>query len=118
MGWMEAKMFLAGRSAELCERILEARLQQPEAKTLHDPIEDEPQYSELFITIRDSVEAELRAEIARENEARKSSGDETAFRDWPLGTCHRMWRMMKERLAAEGVVWYSLADLNPGHRFD
>ena len=118
MGWMEAKLFLAGRSAELCERILEARVQQPDANTLHDPLEDDPRYSELFVSIRDSVEAELRAEIASQNETRIAIGNKNNLRNWPLGTCHRMWRIMKDRLAAEGVVWYSLADLNPGHHFD
>ena len=46
------------------------------------------------------------------------SGDDTDLREWPLGTCHLMWRRMKDRLAAEGITWYSLADMNPGHHFD
>ena len=44
MGWMESKLFLAGKSLDLCERILEAQIQQPDANTLHDPIEDHPDY--------------------------------------------------------------------------
>lgn len=118
MGWMEAKLFLAGKSPELCERILDARIQQPEANTLHDPIEDHPEYAETIATIRDETEKELRDEISQKNAERRASGDNTALRDWPLGTCHLMWRRMKERLAARGVTWYSLAEMNPGHIFD
>lgn len=118
MGWMASKLFLAGRSAELCERILEARVQQPEANTLHDPIEDHPDYAETIAAIRDETEKELRDEIAHKNAERRASGDDTALRDWPLGTCHLMWRRMKERLAAKGVTWYSIAEMNPGHHFD
>lgn len=118
MGWMASKLFLAGRSPELCERILDARLQQPEARTLHDPIEDHPNYSEIIATIRDSIEKEIRDEIALKNSARRNKGDDTALRDWPLGTCHLLWRRMKKRLASEGITWYSLADMNPGSRFD
>ncbi len=115
---MESKMFLAGKSAELCERILIARTQQPEATTLHDPIEDNPAYAETITTIREATEKELREEIARQNAERRESGDVTFLRDWPLGTCHLMWRRMKERLAKEGITWYSLAEMNPRHHFD
>jgi hypothetical protein len=118
MGWMASKLFLAGRSPELCERILDARLQQPESCTLHDPIEDHPDFAETFAAIRELTEKELREEIALENAARRDTGDDTDLREWPLGTCHLMWRRMKDRLAAEGITWYSLADMNPGHHFD
>jgi hypothetical protein len=118
MGWMASKLFLAGRSPELCERILDARLQQPESGTLHDPIEDHPDYAATFVAIRDLTEKELREEIALKNAARRDTGDDAVLREWPLGTCHLMWRRMKDRLAAEGITWYSLAEMNPGHHFD
>jgi hypothetical protein len=118
MGWMASKLFLAGRSPELCERILEARLQQPGSITLHDPIEDHLDYAETFVEIRELTEKELREEIAFRNAARRDAGDTTALREWPLGTCHLMWRRMKDRLAAEGITWYSPAEMNPGHHFD
>jgi hypothetical protein len=118
MGWMASKLFLAGKSPELCERILEARVQQPGENTLHDPIEDHPDYAATIATIRMTVEVEIREEIARENAVRRASGNATVLIDWPRGTCHLMWRRMKERLATKDITWYSLADMNPGHIFD
>jgi hypothetical protein len=118
MGWMASKLFLAGRSPELCERILDARIQQPGSNTLHDPIEDHPDYADTFVAIRDLTETELREEIALENAARRDARADMVLPEWPRGTCHLMWRRMKERLAAEGITWYSLAEMNPGHHFD
>ena len=99
----------------MCERILEARLQQPEADTLHDPIEDSPEYADRVKAVRATLEKEIKEENARRREA--DEGD-SGLREWPMGTCHVLWGRMKKRLNEEGIVWYSLADLNPGHRFD
>jgi hypothetical protein len=118
MGWMASRLFLAGKSPELCERILDARLQRLVSLTLHDPIEDHPDYAATIAAIRDSTEKEVRKEIELENAARRDAGDDTFLRDWPLGTCHLIWRRMKDKLAAKGITWYSPAEMNPGVHFD
>jgi hypothetical protein len=118
MGWLASKFYFAGRSPGLSERILEARIQHPGAKTLHDPIEDHPEHAETISMIREAMERELREEIACKNAALRSAGSVAGPRDWPLGTCHLMWRRMKERLAERGITWYSVAEMNPGRRFD
>ncbi|WP_038165282.1 hypothetical protein [Verrucomicrobium sp. BvORR106] len=118
MGWMASKHFLMTESPELCERILEAGEKQPGADTLHDPIEDHPDYKEMIEALRETIEKEVREEFALENEERRAAGQDTHLRDWPLGTCHLMWRHMKDRLAAKGITWYSPTELNPGAIFD
>ena len=118
MGWMASKQFLTGKSADLCERILDARVQKPESNILHDPIEDHPDFAETIAKIREATETGVRAEITQSNATRRASGDQTFERDWPMGTCHLIWRRMKERLAEEGIIWYSPAEMNPGHIFD
>ena len=70
MGWMASKHFLKTESPELCERILEAGEKQPGADTLHDPIEDHPDYKEMIEALRETIEKEVREEIAFENEER------------------------------------------------
>jgi hypothetical protein len=117
MGWMESKLFLAGRSADLCERILRAR-QEQEARTLHDPIEDDPKFRHTIAAVREKAETIVRDEISKRNERLIASGRDREVREWPLGSCHRIWRIMKEQLQELGIQWYSLADMNPGHHFD
>ena len=117
MGWMESKLFLVGRSAELCERILRAKEEQ-EANTLHDPIEDDPEFKDTIAVVREKAEAIVRAEILKRNENLIASGRDRDVHEWPLGTCHKIWRIMKEQLEEKGIQWYSLADMNPGHHFD
>ena len=114
MGWMESKLFLAGRSADLCERILRAGEEQKGARTLHDPIEDDPEFAEIIKIVRDEAEAEIRRQIADAPQTSTTLGSS----EWPRGTCHRLWRDMKSKLAEKGITWYSLADMNPGHCFD
>jgi hypothetical protein len=118
MGWMASKRFLMTENPELCERILEAGKKQSGADKLHDPIEDHPDYRELIATLKVTIEKEVREEMAREIEKQRAAGGDTHLREWPLGTCHLMWRRMKDRLAAKGVTWYSPAELNPGCIFD
>ena len=117
MSWMESKLFLAGRSAELCERILRAR-QEQDGRTLHDPIEDDPNFKHTITAVRENAETIVRAEISKWNERLVVSGRDRVVREWPLGSCHRIWRIMKEQLQDRGIQWYSLADMNPGHHFD
>jgi len=112
--WIESKLFFAGKSPELCERLLSAHIQQPGSRTFHDPVEDHPDNAEIFAAIRESTEKAIRKEIAE----RKKAFADRDFRDWPLGTCHLFWHRMKTELAAQGIVWYSPAEMNPGHRFD
>ena len=118
MNWLSSKLLLAGKSPELLERILQARTQQPGATTLHDPIEDHPDYTETIAAIADEITKELRDEIARENAKRRAAGKATSLSDWPLGTSHQLWRRLKKRLADQGITWHSIAEMNPGCRFD
>jgi hypothetical protein len=115
MGWMTAKSFLMTQSPELCERILAARRLNPEAMTLHDPLEDNPKYAQMIKSLYNSIQAELRESMISESKQEKEMAN---FREWPLGTCHLVWRKLKEELASKGLVWYSPAELNPTHAFD
>jgi hypothetical protein len=117
MGWMESKLFFAGRGVELCERILRAHQEQGDG-TLHDPIEDDPEFKERIAIARETAERDHRAWIAERNRELHDSGREQQIRQWRLGSCHRIWKLMKEHLKELGVSWYSPAEMNPGHRFD
>lgn len=114
---MSAKLFFAGRDAELCERILRAHEEQGK-RTLHDPIEDDPEFKEQIAKAREAAEANHKDWIAARNKTLRESGREEEIREWPLGSCHRIWKLMKENLQGVGIAWYSPAEMNPGHRFD
>lgn len=115
LGWMQARSFLMTQSPELCKRILAARRLYPEASILRDPLEDNPEYSQMIKSLYNSIEEELREKMT----SKSKLGSEMAnFREWPLGTCHLIWRRLKEELATQGLVWYSPAELNPTHAFD
>ena len=118
LGWMEAKRFLQSHPPELCERIMEARLQQRDDSILHDPIEDHPDYSVTIKAVEELVSEEVEAALALALLADEKAGKVLDARRWPLGTCHLIWRLKKERLAGQGITWYSPSDLNPGACFD
>jgi len=117
MGWMQAKLFFGGRSAELCARILRAHQEQA-GPMYHDPIEDDSEFKVQIATARKAAEWNHRAWIADYNQKLRDSGHERHIRDWPLGSCHRIWKLKKDYLSERGISWYSPAEMNPGHRFD
>lgn len=117
MGWLQTKLFFAGRSDELCERILRAHQEQGGA-TLHDPIEDDLQFKDQITKARTAAEQNQKAWIFDRNQKLRNSGQGHLVREWPLGSCHRIWKLMKEDLKQQGVSWYSPAEMNPGHHFD
>jgi hypothetical protein len=117
MGWMASKLFFAGRSPELCERILRAHQEQG-SQTLHDPIEDDPQFKEAIVRAREEAERDHRGWIVQHNQELLDEGHAKEIRDWPLGSCHRIWKLMKEPLKKVGISWYSPGEMNPGHHFD
>ena len=114
---MASKLFLAGRSVELCERILRAKKEQG-GPTLHDPIEDDPEFKHSIAAARREAEAIVRSEISKRNEQLVASGRNGQVQEWRLGTCHSVWRIMKTKLQEQGIGWFSLAEMNPGHHFD
>jgi len=117
MGWMEAKLFFARRGAELCERILRAHQEQGK-KPLHDPTEDDPELRERIAVARQAAEQTHRQWIAEHNRELRESGRERKIGAWPLGSCHHIWKILKENLKGHGISWYSPAEMNPGYRFD
>jgi hypothetical protein len=117
MGWMAAKLFLAGRSDELCERILRAH-QEQNSRPLHDPIEDDPEFKERVAAARDAAEQDHRAWIAEDNRSLQEAGREREISEWRRGSCFRIWKLMKEDLSQAGISWYSPADMNPDFIFD
>ena len=117
MGWIESKLFFAGREAELCQRILRAHQEQGH-RPVHDPIEDDPEFKERISKARAAAEQNHRIWVAEGKQELLASGREQDFREWPLGSCHRIWKLMQEHLKVLGISWYSPAEMNPGYKFD
>ena len=118
MSWMASKLFLKTESSELCERIIKARHEQPNHSVLHDAIEDDPEYAGIIAAIDKEVELEVRQEIGARNALCGGTSPEAGLEDWPRGTCHRFWKLKRDRLLEKGIIWYSPKDLNPGCIFD
>ena len=117
MGWLQTKLFFAGRSDVLCERILRAHQEQT-GHTFHDPIEDDSQFKDHIAKARTAAEQNQKEWVSERNQKLRDSGHGQLVREWPLGSCHRIWKLMKEDLKQHGISWYSPAEINPGHRFD
>ena len=89
------------RGAVLRDRIGQAKACQQDATLLHDPIEDDPQYADVFAQVDREVDELLKD------------------RDHGLGFCHLVWRHRKKILKQKhGVKWFSPGDMNPGCRID
>ena len=84
----------------------------------HDPIEDDPDYSERIQSVRDAVEKELKEEMVLWYVADGMDPEKAAKRELPFGSCHEVWGRMKSRLAEEGITWRSPDEMNPGILFD
>ncbi len=91
------KRFDTKRYAEIADLLLA----QDGDHILHDPIEDLPEFVEIFKLATADTDSELLG-IQR-----------------GIGFCHRFWDTKKKILACKyGVDWLSLGDMNPGARFD
>jgi hypothetical protein len=106
MGWFESVLFAWGMQHLLLERIVQAHETQNRDRedrwdSIHDPIEDQPQFSVILKAADREVAAELQGQPLRR------------------GFCHRVW-YIKKRILQEryGVQWFSPAEMNPGTRFD
>ena len=117
MGWLQTKLFFAGRTDELCKKILRAHQEQT-GQTLHAPTEDDSQFKDQIATARIAAEQNQKAWIFKQNQKLRDSGQGHLAREWPLGSCHRIWNLMKEDLKQQGISWYSPAEMNPGYHFD
>lgn len=97
---MKAKAELLSMEPELRSRVFKAALGQPsEWGGLRDPIEADPATRELV-----SVAARAAERLVGETVGR--------------GRSHRIWFEQKRILAAQGITWFSPADMNPGIAFD
>jgi hypothetical protein len=118
MGWLEARLFLAGRPAELCERIVTAKERQKDG-ILHDPIEDEPAFAQQFADAKKKAEETFRAWVASRNAEYRNQGLTALLSEHPRGGCHFVWREMKKVLQDQhGIKWFTPAEMNPGTKFD
>jgi hypothetical protein len=118
MGWLEARMFLAGRPGELCDRIVTAKERQKD-RLLHDPIEDEPGFAQQFEDARRQAEEAFRSWVAERNAEYLRRGLTNMVSERPRGGCHFVWREMKKVLLEQyGIKWFTPAEMNPGSRFD
>ena len=109
-GVLEVKSFLRDASPLLCERVIAAARQvlsesdESVSKTLIDPLNTDDQIG----CIIQRLEEEESSRVRIENDG-----------EWPLGSCHNIWRRMKNRLSTEHAIeWFSPADLNPFVAFD
>ena len=100
MGVVESRKFLDDKSPDLVARIIKAHGTQSE-QTLHDPIEDDPEFVDAIAETDREVDGLLKNEAER------------------LGLCH-LHLMHKKRILKErfGITSYSPADMNPGCCFD
>lgn len=97
---MKAKAALLLMEPELRSRVFKAALGQPRQRGgLRDPIENDPATREL-VAAAAKVADTLVSEALRR------------------GRCHRIWFEQKRLLAAQGIAWFSPADMNPGIVFD
>ncbi|MDB4673372.1 hypothetical protein OAF27_01030 [Verrucomicrobiales bacterium] len=91
---------------------------QKDSFPLHDPIEDDPAYSDRIRAVGDAVEEELKEEVVAHYVANGMDRGEAATRQLPFGSCHEIWGRTKSRLAEEGITWRSPDEMNPGILFD
>ena len=111
-------MFLAGRPAGLCARIIAAKESQKEG-LLHDPIEDEPAHTQQFADARKKAEEAFRTRMEERNAEYVRRGLDHLVTERPLGGCHFVWKEMKRVLLEQhGIEWFTPAEMNPGCRFD
>ena len=91
MGWLAARMFLAGKPAELCERIVTAKEKQKEG-LLHDPIEDDPTLADQFVEVNQRAEEAYQIWVVERNARLIRKGLIKMVSEHPLGGCHFLWR--------------------------
>ncbi len=118
LGWLNARLFLLGKSPVLCERIVTAKETQS-GMTLHDPIEDSPSLSAALDDATAEAEKALSNWLSRRREEFRNKGQEHLVEKRPRGACHFIWSEKKKVLwEKHRIEWFSPAEMNPGHRFD
>lgn len=118
MGWLEARIFLAGISALLCERIISAKEKQ-EVGLLHDPIEDEPAFAPQVADAKKQAQDAFRSWVAERNARYLRQGLTHMVSEHPRGGCHFIWWETKKVLREQyEIEWFSPAEMNPGTKFD
>lgn len=117
MGWLEARIFLAGKTSLLCERIVSAKEKQ-KGGLLHDPIEDEPVLAQQVADAKRQAEAAFRSWVADCNTDYLRRGL-PHLAEHPRGGCHFIWLETKKVLRQQyGIEWFSPTEMNPGTIFD
>lgn len=97
---MKAQAELLKMEPELRSRVLKAAQEQSGGYGgLHDPIEDDPAMRELIRAAGRAVEMLIGPVAGR-------------------GQGHRLRIEQKRLLAAQGITWFSPAEMNPGIVFD
>lgn len=95
---------LAAVAPDLRDRIFRAAEVPERSSFLTDPLENDPEVGAIIRRILDETTAVVRREMGGTRQ---------------LGSCHRIWRLTKERLLKDhGITWYSPAEMNPGSCFD
>ena len=95
---------LAKVTPELLDRIFYAAEIRQEMSHLNDPIEKDPNLGPIIHRVLDDTTELVKRELEGER---------------LFGSCHRIWRLAKERLWREhGIKWYSPGEMNPGSCFD
>jgi hypothetical protein len=113
IGWMESKRLLQGYPPALRERVLRhiQYLPRDGGYRLHDPIEHDPEHAATIARMRRDITAEIGER--RCGPAYIAPREPGLFPErsgvYP-GILHHL---MRERLAALGIDWYSPFDLNP-----
>ena len=98
---IQAKVWLKDRGKSSQRGRIIRALQEQADDLLHDPIEDDPDYSAIL------ERADKRVSELLKDEPRR------------MGYCHLQWRTKKHVLEEEyGVIWYSLSEMNPKVIFD
>jgi hypothetical protein len=118
LGWLEAREFLEQQPRLLCERIMKAGETQA-ARTLHDPIEDDPELSAKISQAKEKANWLFQAWVAERNAEYNRQGLPHMVSQHPRGGCYFVWRETKRILAEEhSITWFSPAEMNPGSVFD
>jgi len=118
MGWLESRMFLAGRPAAFSERIITAKEKQKD-RLLHDPIEDDPAFAVQFADAKRMAQEVFQSWVAKRNADYLRRGMTNMVSEHPRGGCHFLWREMKRILLEKyGIEWFTPAEMNPGVIFD
>ena len=127
LGVMESKSFLLTKSPLLCEKILLAyKLKQSRIKQglstksyLYDPIEDDPQYREIFKEVCRKVEIIIEAENQKRIDDFKRENKDFLSYILRRGSLYREESTKQKYLLEQYNIQYSsIIEMNPGIIFN